>query len=141
MAIILFPENSRDKIDLEKNSGRTNYLESCVLVASRLGNQAVLSHLTQLSDLTKFFNWFSHTTPKESNCYVVGGMVGKSEEFVENIVFNLLDSKYTKIKMDVLGPHHRRFIMDRDKNQVHYYHQMMDANRRIVYIPLHSNII
>ncbi len=141
MSIITFPENSKGVIDINQAIGRTNYLESCVAIASHHKNHAPFAHLTQLTQLTDFFKWFTQVTPRDSQCYVVGGMVNKSEEFVEDILMNLLDSKYTKIKMDVLGPHHRIFSFTQQEAKVEYFHQTMDATRQIIYQPIGNNIL
>lgn len=106
--MIIVPTGGRDVIDFSRDDALyTADLEACVAVGGTNGYTGALMHLTQISPVEDFMQWFTRIIPpsESSRIYLVGGMKGKAEHFVEDLRRELKDRHYSPPKEKVLAEH------------------------------------
>lgn len=129
--VILVPTNGREVINLSKDSleiDHNNHLEACVAVAARFDNSAALMHLTKITPLDEYFQWFTQTVPRDgSQPYLIGGMDGRSEKFVDKLRERLCCFPYIMRKEDVLGPCRRSLQITSSGIHIQYLREYKQA--------------
>ena len=129
---IIVPANGKEVVDLSKDSliiDPDNHLEACVAVAGRFKNSAALMHLTQLTSLDDYFSWFSKVVPRDgSQPYLIGGMDGRSEKFVDKLRERLCCLPYQMRIEDVLGPSRRSLQITNSGIHIQYLREYKQAD-------------
>tara|TARA_Y100000310_G_C20485318_1_gene716604 strand:- start:52 stop:483 length:432 start_codon:yes stop_codon:yes gene_type:complete len=84
---ILVRTGGKGVVDFSRDDSiYTLSLEACVAVGGVQGNSGALVHLTQISDRDRMLDWFYDQIPTEgSDIYLVGGMKGRAEHFVNDL--------------------------------------------------------
>lgn len=97
------PTGEREKIDFSSvEVASTMYLEQCVAVATRSGDEGTLAHLTLKHDQTEFFEWLEKNSPKDSRVYLAGGREGDSKDYISALKEGLHARGYAIEEEDLL---------------------------------------
>ena len=130
---IIVPANGREIVDLSLDSlmiDPKNHLEACVAVAATFGQSAALMHLTQITSLDTYFSWFSQVVPRDgSQPYLIGGMKGRSERFVDKLRERLCCLPYQMRKEDVLGTSRRSLEITSKGIDIQYLREYKQAGQ------------
>ena len=143
MGRIITVEEGRGKsIDFSKDDALyTAGLEACVAVAGRNGDKGALMHLTQLSDLNHWFDWFYDVLPPEegNRVYLVGGHEKKSFHFVPELTGRLNDYKIAG--QDLHGPFWRHMKLFKDRVEVEYVKLWMSPGRELEWLNYGGSVL
>ena len=142
MTKIIIPSGAKLSVDFSQIAELgTLDLEACVAVSARYNNHAAIMHLRQNDQLNDFFSWFCAEVPRDSSLYLVGGISGKSELFVEDIARRLRQYGYNQSTEDVLRGWRRNLWINPQHVKVEYFQEQRLPSGRIEAIEMGFNLL
>ena len=142
--MVIVPTGGKDILDFR--SGEiiaTENLEACVAVAGISSNLGALMHLTQVSPVREFFGWFNEVMParKTTRIYLVGGMKGTGEEFVNRLRQELKRGGYVSPREEVFTDYIIDLCLKREGAELMYKKQWMAPWGELQYQPLFPGML